>query len=258
MDHWRSRKNPEGGVGGISRRRYILLSPASSIEGKVIHVRRLGPQPADQPAEWTAVREICCRTGNDGKPVAGERWNFFARLWIEPYEKICPGWTYIAEGDGAIVGYLTGCPDTRAFARKKLWRFTFPLLWNIARGAYPDNKDAGRFLRQFFYLDRETERGFPRRFRSELKRFYPAHLHINVQAEWRGLGIGKRLVDHFRENLKSVGVAGVHLYCGERPVKFYLKIGFSELARVEFHGRPVFALSWRPGDPTLDRPPSLV
>ena len=76
---------------------------------------------AGEKASWAAVRELCCRTGNNGDPIAPERWELFARIWIEPYEKILPHWTYIAESGEAVVGYLTGCPDTRVFHRARFW-----------------------------------------------------------------------------------------------------------------------------------------
>jgi len=37
---------------------------------------------------WPAIRAICCRTGNNGEPTAEDRWELFAKVWIEPYEKI--------------------------------------------------------------------------------------------------------------------------------------------------------------------------
>jgi len=39
---------------------------------------------------WPAIRAICCRTGNNGEPIAEDRSEFFAKVWIEPYEKILP------------------------------------------------------------------------------------------------------------------------------------------------------------------------
>ena len=37
---------------------------------------------------WPPIRAICYRTGNNGEPIAEDRWEFFAKVWIEPYEKI--------------------------------------------------------------------------------------------------------------------------------------------------------------------------
>jgi hypothetical protein len=104
---------------------------------------------------------------------------------VEPYEKIFPQWPYAAEAEKVVVGYLTGCPDSCRFAKAKLWRFGLPLLLDICRHHYSGNQDAGRFVRQFFRLEEKPERVFPRTLRQVLQRDYPAHLHMNVDVNWR-------------------------------------------------------------------------
>jgi predicted N-acetyltransferase YhbS len=65
---------------------------------------------------------------------------------------------------------------------------------------------------------------------------------MNVEASWRGTGLGMKLLEHFFADLRNVGVAGVHLYCGPDPLEFYLGRGFRELGRIEFRGAPVYTL----------------
>lgn len=113
-----------------------------------VTARRLSASHGADRASWAAVRELCCRTGNNGDPIAPERWELFSRIWIEPYEKILPEWTYVAEGGKSIVGYLTGCPDSRKFYRMKLWRVTVPLLMAIAGGQYRHTPCAREFVKQ--------------------------------------------------------------------------------------------------------------
>ncbi len=212
---------------------------------EAVTVRRLSSVAAMEGREWREVRELCCRTGNNGQPVSPERWQFFGRLWIEPYEKIVPQWTYVAEAGGGVVGYLTGCPDTRKFARARLRRFVLPLLIDIALGSYSRSTDARRFVRQTFRLERGPELLFPSQVHRSIAREYPAHLHMNVEASWRRLGVGTKLIGRYFYDLQSAGVSGVHLYCGADPLLFYCRQGFEELARVMFHGRPVYALGCR-------------
>ena len=69
--------------------------------------------------DWADVRSLCCRTGNGGDPIDRKRWPLFAELWIGPYQRLVPDWTYVAEVDGRVVGYLTGCPDTAALRRAR-------------------------------------------------------------------------------------------------------------------------------------------
>ena len=66
--------------------------------------------------------------------------------------------------------------------------------------------------------------------------------HMNVEASWRGTGVGIKLLEHFFADLRSDGIAGVHLYCGPDPLEFYLRRGFMELGRIQFRGAPVYAL----------------
>jgi ribosomal protein S18 acetylase RimI-like enzyme len=60
-------------------------------------------------------------------------------------------------------------------------------------------------------------------------REYPAHLHINMQAGSRGLGVGRRLMETYLEQLRQQSVNGVHLETTNMNVAachLYEKIGF--------------------------------
>lgn len=212
---------------------------------ETITVRRLSADPGREARDWNAIYALCCSTGNDGAPIADERQNFFGRLWIEPYQKIIPQWTYVAETKNTLAGYLTGCPDTAALAQAKFWRFSLPLLTDIIRGRYPGNRDAQRFVRQFFRLEKRPEHIFLRKLHRMLQIDYPAHLHMNVEGGWRGSGVGTQLVEKFFSDLRHSGIPGVHLYCGANPLRFYLHCEFNQLAQVLFHGRPVYVLGCR-------------
>jgi GNAT superfamily N-acetyltransferase len=215
------------------------------MDREIITVRRLSPTTGEQDKDWRAVYDLCCRTGNNGAPIAADRWTFFGRYWVGPYQKLIPGWTYLAENDDKAVGYLTGCPDTRAFAKLKFYRFSLPLLLDVFRRRYSVDPDVGRFIRQFFGLERGPEQRFPARVRRKLNREYPAHLHVNVDARWRNLGVGTKLLEQFISDLRSAGIPGVHLYCGAEPLKFYVHCGFNKLAKVIFRGASVYALGLR-------------
>ncbi len=213
--------------------------------GEPITVRQLSSHREVELSEWRAIYDLCCRTGNNGQPVSADRWPLFGRLWVEPYEKIFPQWTYVAEAGGVVIGYLTGCPDSRAFARAKLWRLALPLVIEIVRGRYSRNRDARRLVRQLFHIEKSPERIFPQELRRMLRRDYPAHLHMNIGADWRRQGVGTKLIEKYLGDLRRVGIPGVHLYCGADPVEFYLRCGFKELGKVIFRGVPVYALGWR-------------
>lgn len=59
---------------------------------------------------------------------------------------------------------------------------------------------------------------------------YPAQLHINVDADWRGRGVGAELITAFSDMARAAGAPGVHAITarGMRNVGFYLAHGFLE------------------------------
>jgi GNAT superfamily N-acetyltransferase len=205
---------------------------------------------ATTPADWQAVRSLCCRTGNGGDPIDPARWPLFAELWIGPYQRLAPDWTYVAEGEGRVLGYLTGCPDTAAFRRGRRVRVMPPLLIAIACRRYAWDVDARRTVRLALGLRRAAESRLAARLPGGLLGTHPAHLHMNVETEHRGRGIGAALIERFARDLEATGVPGIHLFCGEVPRPFYAGRGFAELGALEVSpGRWVYAMGRR-----LDRP----
>src|SRR6185295_10181363 len=75
---------------------------------------------ADRPA----VRALACDTAERGEPV--ERFypdrDVFADLLTRYYTDWEPASLWVAEQDGEVVGYLTGCLDTRRYRRVMAWR----------------------------------------------------------------------------------------------------------------------------------------
>jgi GNAT superfamily N-acetyltransferase len=207
-----------------------------------VTVRRLS---AGGGAAWPAVRELCCRSGDNGDPILVERWELFSRIWIEPYEKLLPEWSYAAESGARVVGYLTGCPDSRRFYRAKAWRMTLPLLLAIAWGRYRHVAGAGAFAKQALGLRPGVESYFSRPLRRDLTLGYPAHLHINIDVAHRGRGVGRRLIDSYFADLRDQGVPGVHIFCGAGPVPFYRKQGFQVLESADIRGLMTLAMGVR-------------
>ena len=218
-------------------------TPQNAMAEKSFTVRRLASNSRVEAGSWRAIRELCCRTGDNGRPVAPQRWDFFPRIWVDPYEKLLPQWTYVAEA-GGVVAYLTGCPNTKIFDRTRFFRCTLPLLVEIARGRYGRSPDARRFVRRALGLEKQAESCFPFEIRRRMDRQYPAHLHINVDSAFRGVGIGRRLVGDFISDLRAIGAPGVHVYCGPDPLPFYRRLAFQELGSTTFRGGTVHALGF--------------
>jgi GNAT superfamily N-acetyltransferase len=197
-------------------------------------------------ADWQAVRTLCCQTGNGGNPIDPVRWPLFADLWIGPYQRLVPEWTYVAEAEGRIVGYLTGCPDTAAFRRARRVRVTLPLLIRIALGRYGWTPDARRAVRLALRLGRGVESRLAPRLPAGFAATHPAHLHMNLDVGYRRRGIGALLIERYARDLGQARVAGVHLFCGAEPRSFYARNGFTDLAALELGpGRGVYVMGRR-------------
>jgi hypothetical protein len=217
------------------------VAPGPAATGTPVRVR-----PAATGPDWLAVRELCCRTGDGGAPIDRARWPLFAELWVGQYQRLAPAWTYVAEADGRVVGYLTGCPDTAAFRRARRLRVTLPLLLRVAAGRFTWNADARRLVRLAFRRTRGVESRLAAALPPGLLRSYPAHLHMNVDAGWRRQRIGAALLARYTADLATAHVPGVHLICGAAPRPFYLREGFGDLGSIEVSpGRRIHALGRR-------------
>ncbi len=188
-------------------------------------------RPPRDPSEWRAIRDLCCRTADEGRGISRDRWPFHAEYWVGPYQALLPQWTLAAFAERRVVGYLTGCPATARFALPRLIRHRWPLFQRVSAREFAGSPDAEGFARRFCWRESDPSRRLALRVLGAILTVYPAHLHVNVDQEFSGQGVGKSLVNEFCARLILEGVTGVHLFCGEGPVGFYRKLGFTELAR---------------------------
>lgn len=156
--------------------------------------------------DWAAIAALCADTGAQGEPVDPSEREAFAERWIRPYRMLCPEWTFVAESEGKVVGYLTACPDTAAFERRVRAEFT-PL---------PDS-------RGFFGAE------FVDAFWAE----NPGHLHMNLAKDHRGRGLGGKLLELCLAEMRRVGLKSVHVFCGNRAKGYWEKAGFKLAASCE-------------------------
>lgn len=177
-----------------------------------------------------AVRQIACDTADRGEPVDRifRDRETVADVLVRGYMDYEPEHLWVAECEGRVAGYLTGCLDTRALdqwierkvipgamwravARGALWRVQ---TWHLL-GAFAATVLLG---------------GFPHRI--DFNR-YPAHFHINLHREFRGGGLGRKLVEAFRQQADRAAVSGIHVVArGDNPGgrKFFEAMGFKLLA----------------------------
>lgn len=88
-----------------------------------------------------------------------------------------------------------------------------------------------------------AELGYFREF-APLTAAYPAHLHINIAADWRSHGIGAALIAAFVAHARAHGIGGVHVVTGQgmRNVGFYTRLGFVECGAAGWRGGTVVLL----------------
>ena len=178
-----------------------------------------------------AVRALACETAARGDPV--ERFFHdrvvFADLLTRYYTDWEPRSLWIAEQDGSVVGYLTGCLDTRRYRRLMAWRIIpAAVVRGLRRGALC-HPETWRLLHGAVRTCRLV--GFGRKPSLEP---YPAHLHINLRRDVRGRQIGQRLVARFVDQARTAGVPGIHAAIrGDNPpaCRFFERMGFVPLGR---------------------------
>ena len=150
---------------------------------------------------------IAADTAFFGEPV--ERYmedrRIFNDFFYAYYTDVEMSYCWIAEREGRPVGFLAGCLDTRARAGR-FTRLVLPgLVLAVVRGKYHFGPLTRHYLLRWggAALRGEIPHADPK--------VYPAHLHINVDANARGHGLGRGLINTFLHQLKELGVPGVHL-----------------------------------------------
>lgn len=189
-----------------------------------------GPQIRPfEPHDRAAVRQICADTADDGLPI--ERFfpdrEVFADLLTRYYTEFEPESCFVAENGGDVIGYVTGCLDTKRFLRVMTWRIApVVLIKAIFRGTLWHEQTVRLFSANTgLWLKNGYRRG---------SKFdgYPAHLHVNLRQGFRGRRLGHRLVETFCERARASGVHGVHAgVSAENPraCHFFEGLGFVEL-----------------------------
>ena len=129
----------------------------------------------------------------------------FRERWLMRYLTHFPGEAFVARVlGGGVIGYLAGCLDDPA---------KHALFADIP------------YFADFASLTAE----------------FPAHLHINLAACYRGGGTGRRLIEAFASHAASRGAPGMHAVTadGARNNGFYLGCGFKRAATTQWNGKPI-------------------
>ena len=174
-----------------------------------------------EASDWNGLSSVCADSGAAGEPVDVSEREAFAAHWIGPYRDLRPDWTWVAESDGKVVGYLTGAPDTLDFEKERRRVFNPP----------PDSRD---FFSPAIRLKLWTE--------------HPAHLLMNVAADFRGMGVGSKFLQSFFTELRRKKVPSAHLICGPASYPFFERMAFRAEAVVSPAPGLILRAMTRPAD----------
>ncbi len=183
-----------------------------------------------RPEDREAVREISWNTADKGRTVDlyFHDHEAVADILTRYYTDRSPESLWVAECNGAVVGYLTGCLDTRRCERAMVWKIgPRAAAGAIARGALW-RAETWRLLAALTYT--ALLGGKPKVDLSK----YPAHLHINLRQGFRGRGLGRQLIEHFRRQVLEQSLGGIHLVAwGENEAgrRFFEAMGFRLLGQ---------------------------
>jgi len=199
-----------------------------------------------QPQDQAALEEITYRTGYQGEDLTGRGFfddqRLFFLIFIYYYPRYEPQHCFVAVDTrtDAVVGFICGTPDT---ARQRA-RFQKKIVPRIALRAllyttwrYPRTFKA---LMGMLRLWREVE---DRESAAAIPADYPAHLHIDLLAEYQSMGIGTHLMRRFEAHMSSLDVAGIHLQTSNynhKAVPFYHKMGFELIKETPVQSHPAF------------------
>ncbi|MBU6154524.1 MAG: hypothetical protein KGP28_09510 [Bdellovibrionales bacterium] len=147
----------------------------------------------DRSARMEGARRIFEETAPTLASLPADARQAFQQKYFGIYLET-PETFYLAVEHDLVLGYLAGAPQT------------LPLHFSL-----------NPYLEQF---------------RTEIQSRYPAHLHMNLTAAARGMGLGSRLISEFVKDLSMMRPApsGIHIVTSRdaENVKFYLKNGFQK------------------------------
>jgi ribosomal protein S18 acetylase RimI-like enzyme len=176
------------------------------------------------------IRRLCCETGCLGGPVDRlfQDHELFADLFTRPYLEHEPEWVLIAEADGQVVGYLLGsvCKQFGVILLRSGLRTTVKMLWRLASGRYADHPRSRQFIRWLLTAGLREQPKHPHD---------AAHLHIQVDKNHRGRGVGRLLWQAYERRLRAAGIKRCYgaffSHPKRHPELAYARYGFTVFDR---------------------------
>jgi ribosomal protein S18 acetylase RimI-like enzyme len=180
-------------------------------------------------SDRAAVYDICVETGDAGQGVRGRYStdDLLPDIYAGPYLFLEPEHAYVLDNGGRAVGYIIGTASTPDFVAAYQERWLPRLRARYQPPSGPPVTEEERRLDAMFR---------PERLLLPELAPHPAHLHINLLADYRGSGHGRELINTFLASVAAAGAASCHLTVRQANVnarRFYAKLGWYP---IEVHG----------------------
>jgi RimJ/RimL family protein N-acetyltransferase len=187
-----------------------------------------------QAGDRKALLTIGSETAFFGAPIEAfiEDRQVFEDAFFSYYTDYEPEHAWVACDDHLVVGFLTGCTDTKRHDRIFQRKILPSVFWKWLRGKYHPGMKTMKFA--FALANAELRKEIATTDLSH----YPAHLHINLLPAWRGKGLGRGMMECYLHQLRESGVMGVHLTTtsfNQAACRLYEAVGFSLLAEHPTH-----------------------
>jgi len=180
-------------------------------------------------SDLTSLYKICLETGDSGKNATHIYTDpdLLGHFYAAPYAVLEPELTFIATLDDVPSGYILGTKNSEQFYQRCETDW-FPELrkrykLKNANDSSPDSN-----------IIKAIHNGHV--LKPELVN-YPAHLHIDLLPNTQGKGLGRKMINTFIEELRSLKVSAVHLEVGKKnlgAIAFYKHMGFHEIIEYEY------------------------
>ena len=179
-----------------------------------------------RPADRAALFNICLLTADSGTDASAlfSDPDYPGLVWSVPYLDFEPDHAFVVDDDGAVVGYIVGTPDTKAFEAKLDAEW-----WPKLAERYATRTATAPFDAKV--LDRLAT---PPHSHPGVVATHPAHLHINQHPPAQSGGWGRKLIEAELASLRQAGARAVHLGVSPtnaRAIGFYHHLGFEEIER---------------------------
>lgn len=189
-------------------------------------------------ADHPALCMVCLRTGDSGKDATAREDDpeLLGLIYAVPYQVYAPEFAFVVEGPNGVCGYVFGAPDTPGIYARMAAEWFPPLAARLTDPGVDESRWQGSdWARAAIHRPEFVYPGALHR--------YPAHGHIDLLAEARGRGIGRRGMQHVMGKLAAAGASGMHLQVS--PVNraaqaFYRKLGFEVVKDAELPRHTVF------------------